>query len=685
MPSSSSAFRKASRSVAKLTLLVLISLILIGSGLVAGYLWTCLRDLPHIDQLEEYHPDVTTTIYTEDNKPLAELFQQKRTLVPLSQISPNFINALLATEDRTFYEHWGVDFKSIFRALIHNVMAGRVMEGGSTITQQLAKVLFLTSERSLSRKLKELVLTLQIEKKYTKDEILELYCNQIYLGSGAYGVESASRTYFGKPAKKLSVGEAAMLAALPKSPNRYSPVRNRDLALQRRNLAIRRMAEEGFITPEQAEKATKSSLRLVRSTNGSQLGAYFVEDVRQYVEDKYGSDILYKEGLNIFTSLNYRMQMAAEEAVREGLKQLKVRHKYKPKRGNPQAALVAIDPFNGYIRAMVGGADFKESKFNRVTQALRQPGSAFKPIIYTTAIQAGYTPSYIVVDEPLSMYNPATRKNWEPENFGKKFYGSTTLLQALTYSRNIVTIKLLLELNPQRAINQARAMGISSPLQPYPSLALGTFEVTPLELTCAYAELANGGTRFEPAMIRHITDKQGHLLEEHISYPKRVLSEQTAFIVTQMLQNVVKHGTGWRAKELGYPVAGKTGTTDQYTDAWFMGFSPDLVAGVWVGFDRKYPLGGGETGSKAASPIWVSFMKKAEPKGPSVSFRAPSRVTVTSVCAQTGMLAGEYCPVSYEAAFVQGSEPTETCQGPHIIEKEEEDETATPVAGGKPL
>lgn len=641
----------------------LAGLLVIMLGAASGFLYIHLRDLPGIEQLEEFVPPVVTNVYADNDEVFAEYYQQKRILVPISRISKHFINALVAVEDQGFYRHWGIDFRGVARALWSDIRAGKVVQGGSTITQQLAKVLFLTPERSFSRKFKEALLALQIEKRYTKDEILALYCNQIYLGQGVYGIEAATKAYFSKSAQDVSLVEAALLAGLPKSPNRYSPFRYPERALSRRNHVLRRMVRAGFITPGQEAEAQAKPIELKSSPTIKGLGDYFSEEVRQYVEEQYGFNMLYRQGLNIYTSLNLDMQRAAEAATDKGLKALIKRQKY-PEGLTPQAALVAVDPYSGYVKAMVGGSDFSISQFNRAVQAKRQPGSAFKPILYAAAIDAGYTPTHIIDDSPLSIPNPTTGRAWQPANFDHKFHGPTSLRQGLEHSRNVVAVRLLLELGPELVINMARRLGFYSPLKPYPSLALGAFEVSPLEIVMAYGVLASGGLKYEPGIIRYITDKQGKLLEEHIPYPEEALSPATAYIVTHMLEGVVSRGTGRSASVLERPVAAKTGTTNDYTDAWFVGYVPSLAAGVWVGHDLKKSLGAGETGSRAASPIWVDFMQQVLENKPVEEFSVPEGVVLVELDATSGLLANPDCPDVILEAFKSGTEPTQLCE-PH--------------------
>jgi len=638
------------------------SLFAILSGALAGYLYVQLRDLPQVRQLEEYQPSLGSSLYDRHGRLFAEFYQEKRRLIPYSQIPPHFIKALIATEDTNFYRHWGLDLRGILRALWRDIRAGRIVEGGSTITQQLAKVLFLTPEKSLTRKLKEAILALQIEKHYTKQEILELYCNQIYWGSGVYGLEAAARTYFGKPASQLTLAEAALLAGMPRSPNLYSPLKHPKRAIARRNYVLKRLIKTRLIAPEEARKAMQEPLRLAPRPPKQRLGAYYAETLRQYAEEKYGYNMLYHRGLEIYTNLDLDLQQAAEKAIATGLAALSTRHKY-PEDLHLQAALLALDPQSGEVLAMVGGRDFTESQFNRATQARRQPGSAFKPLVYAAALEAGYSPADLLEDEPLTYTDPATGRVWEPENFDRCFRGPVTLLTSLVHSLNVPTIRLVLELGPQRVIELARKLGIRSPLRPYPALALGAFEVSLLELTSAYGVFAASGWRWEPQFLRYITDKSGKLLEENVPpQPRQVLSAEAAYILTRMLQQVVRQGTGWRARVLGWPVAAKTGTTDDYTDAWFVGYTGDLAVGVWVGLDRKVSLGAGETGSRAAGPIWVEFMRRALENGWGEVVAPPEGVVEVTIDPETGLLAGEDCPHQVQMAFRQGQVPEKVCR-----------------------
>ncbi|MEE9614602.1 MAG: PBP1A family penicillin-binding protein [Thermodesulfobacteriota bacterium] len=758
-----------------------------------GTFFYLTRDLPSMRSLVDYTPNLITKVYSQDEQTVGEFYIERRIVVSFASIPRHTINAFLAAEDAKFFEHKGVDYRSIMRALYKNILAGRIVQGGSTITQQVARSFFLSPARKISRKIREAVLAYRIEKHLTKEEILHLYLNQIYLGNGAYGVQAASENYFGKDVQELDLAESALLAILPKAPSRYSPYTNPELAKQRQELVLTRMLEEGFTTREVAEEAINRPLKLKpKRTKSMWAGPYFTEHVRRYIEEKYGEDLLYKGGLQVYTTMDVEMQKAANDAVRRGLRahdkrrgyrgaavslksaeeiealreetdkklskrpleiggiyravitdvdkkgrRLKVdigsrkgviEHRdmawaglYNPTtdpdggkdvklqtifnvgdvvevmvRGLPetesspiplkleqeplaQAALLAMEPETGYVKAMVGGGDFSKSQFNRAIQAQRQPGSAFKPIIYTAALDSEFTPATIVVDSPLvfeeerqvdvDSEDPEAETEteteewtWKPRNFGEKFYGPTTIRNALTKSRNVVTIKVLQEIGVGRAIGYARKLGIEAPLTRDLSLALGSSAVSLLEMTRAFGTLAAMGRRAEPIFITRITDRHGNVLEENIPSHKEVLSPQTSYIITNLLKGVVENGTGWRAKALKRPAAGKTGTTNNLNDAWFMGFVPGLVAGTWIGYDEEYPLGRHETGSKAASPIWVGFMKSALEGVPKENFPIPDGVEFAKIDPRTGLLANSSTENPVFEVFKEGTAPTETSE-----------------------
>jgi penicillin-binding protein 1A len=653
-----------------LTLLLVLSAVLIGGG--AGFVMFSVWDLPEVKTLEEYKPSITSRVYSDTNKLLAEFFMENRTPVALADVPETLIKALIAAEDTRFYSHHGLDLRGIARAMFRNIRARKVLEGGSTLTQQLAKVLFLTPERSYTRKLKEMALALRIEQRYTKQEILSLYLNQIYFGNGAYGVSAAAQIYYNKKAKDLTLEECAMLAGLPRSPKYYSPFKSQEKARGRRAYVLNRMVDMGVISRAQADEAKKTPLPERPAAAPGGPAPYFVEYVRQKVEERFGSSILYSGGLNIYTSLNDGLQAQAEQAVRAGLAKIEARRSRKAAAPVPlQAALLAIDPATGRIRAMVGGRDFSQSQFNRAWQSLRQPGSAFKPLIYAAALDRGFGASDILEDSPLTL-QVDNKRTWSPENFSHTYQGPVTMRKALVQSLNIPTVRLLGKIGIPEAIGYARKFGIKSPLTPYPSLALGSSDVTLFELVSAYTIFDNRGVRIGPVSILTITDSTGRVLYANDAMPEQVIKPETAFLITNLLRGVIERGTAWKARELGRPAAGKTGTTNNYCDAWFLGYTPDLVAGVWVGYDDRRSIGPKETGARAALPIWLEFMKQAVAGHESEEFAVPDGVIFREVDITTGLLSTEHCRQSVREAFLPGTEPRQYCA-----------ETGTP--GAEPL
>jgi penicillin-binding protein 1A len=596
---------------------LLLALLAVAGVAVAAYVYWP-TDLPPVKALEEYTPSVGSRIYAEDDAFLTEFQAEKRIFVPLQQIPPALRNAIIAVEDSRFYSHFGVDVRGVLRAAYANFRHGRVVEGGSTITQQLAKVLFLTPDRRFSRKVKEVLLALELEKRYSKDRLLELYVNQIYMGHGAFGVEAASRMYFGKSVQDLTLPEAAMLAALPRSPGNYSPFERPELAQRRRAIVVGRMLEEGYISEAEAKATNRAPLGLIPSERRRGTGQYFLEYLQQSLEAKYGSEVLYKSGLAVYTTLDPALQRAAEEALRDGIQGLVARQgarvagrggKGAPAPVAPEGAVVVMEAQTGYVKALVGGADFSRTEFNRALHAHRQPGSAFKPFVYLAALEAGHAPTEVLDDSPIRYVTAG--KVWEPANYDNKFRGPVTLQQALEESINVPTIRLLEEIGVDPVINAARRAGIQSPLPRDLTLALGSGDVTLLELTAAYGTFANQGVHMEPLMVRYVTDAQGRLIEENIPQGREAIDPAIALGLTQMLRGVVERGTAVGARVLERPLAGKTGTTNDFSNAWFMGYTPSLVAGVWVGYDRPRSLGPEETGARVALPIWVTLMRTA--------------------------------------------------------------------------
>ncbi len=717
----------------------------IGLGVAAGIFAAYLKDLPSLDGLEEYQPSIATTLYTDQDEPFHSFYEQRRILVPLDTIPAQLRQAVLAVEDARFFEHHGLSARAIARAFIMNVLARRKAQGGSTITQQLARGLFLTPEKNISRKIKEALLSVEIEKRYAKERILELYFNLVYFGHGAYGVEAAAQTYFKKSVGELNLAEAAMLAGLPNAPNRFSPIVDPERARQRRDHVLNRMVDEKLITRADAETASRTPFNEALFTRSSVVAPYFVEHVRQILEETYGAYALYNTGLKVYTTLNLRMHRAAESALVGGLRDLDKARGYRPvnaeglrrrigpytprpgeilpgtvvglkaktievrvgryrgeiqlesltwtKLANPaeafregtpilvqvlrvndqhktlelgleqrpdlEGAFVALDPRDGAVKAMIGGYDFERSKFNRATQAKRQPGSAFKPFIYAAAFDRGFTPSTVIDDSPISFHTRVGGQlvEWSPRNFDRKFHGPTTLRRALENSINVVTVKLLQQVGVDPVVRLAHQVGIESDLRREIALALGVSEVTPLELVSAYGVFANGGVRAEPFSIRRVTDQQGRTLEQHVTETQEVMRPETAYVLVNVMKGVIQRGTGARARVLERPLAGKTGTTDDATDLWFVGFSPSLVAGVWIGYDIKRSLGSAETGGRLALPIWIQFMQKSLADTEAEDFPVPENVVPVPVDHQTGLPAPPEDRNAITEYFIKGGEP----------------------------
>lgn len=594
-------------------------------------------NIPAISSLESYRPPITSLILDDQGNVVDRIFKQNRYVVPLSLMPDLLPNAFVAAEDARFFQHRGIDAWSILRALIHNIRSGSRAQGGSTITQQVARSLLLTPEKTYTRKVKEAILAYRIDHTLNKDEILHIYLNQIYLGEGSYGVEAAAQTYFDKNVQDLTLAEISLLAGLPQAPSRYSPFKHYKSAKKRQAYVLNRMAEDGYISATAARKAYKHALFWAPVSDSPMNGRYFIQQVRNYVNRKYSDKRLTTDGLTIHTTINRSLQNAATSSVRKGIARLVTRQNSGTSQYmSPQAALIALETRTGRIRAMVGGINFSSSQFNRAVQARRQPGSAFKPIIYAAALAKGLTPATIIEDEPLQLQGSGPGETWDPRNFSGTFHGPTTLRNGLVYSRNIVTIKILQEVGIHEVIKLAGNLGIRSPLAKNLSLALGSSGLSLLELTSAYSVFANGGNYVNPVFIKRIVDRDGNILEQNRPAPKPVLDERTAFQITHLMKQVIKEGTGKKARGLDTPSAGKTGTTDQNMDAWFIGYTPDIATGVWVGYDQKITLGSRETGSRAAAPIWLDFMKKAEKHFPEEDFKIPEGITFIPMNSETG-------------------------------------------------
>jgi penicillin-binding protein 1A len=738
-------------------ILVALLVLAIATGSLGGYLLTF--DIPEVTRLEDWRPPVVTVLYAADGSPSYQFGGEKRILVDFAQIPPSFIQAVIATEDSRFYHHFGVDPVGTSRALLKDLIHMKKKEGGSTLTQQLAKMLFLKPDKTFRRKIQEAILAMQIEKTYTKNEILVFYCNQIYLGHGRYGVETASRFYFGKGAREMTLAESALLAGLVQRPEAYSPLRSRARSLSRRNFVLQRMEQEGYITAAQMNEAKAQSLLALPQRGDNYFAPYFVEEVRRYLDRVYGEMTLYQEGLEVYTTLDPALQKAATEAIQRGLRAVDKRQGFRPIRENilkqktgtlesyrhpewtrvPQigdvrtglviqvdrktatirlgdylatvgpdairwthalapssllhvgdlalfsvvnvdtanhrlevtldqeplveGALVALEPATGEVKALVGGYDFERSEFDRALQSYRQPGSAFKPFVYLAALDSGYTLADTLFDEPTVFLDNRTNVEYQPENYTREYYGTLTLRTALEESRNIVSVKLLNQVGYRRAIDMAAKMGIRSHLSPYPSLALGASEVSLWDMVSAYSVLANQGIRVEPHLIRRVIDREGKLREETHPEVREVLREDIAYLMAYALQGVTETGTGSAARVLKRPIAGKTGTTDDLADAWFVGFTPSLVVGVWVGFDQKKSLGVDETGAHVALPIWIDFLQNALKGRPPEKFPRPANISFVPVDRRTGLKAAvdTHCQPIILEAFLRGTEPTATC------------------------
>jgi len=752
-------------------------------GLVGVYFYLG-GNLPKISSLKDYRPSIITTVYSDDTRKIAEFFKERRIVIPLSQMSEMLKKAFIAAEDARFHKHKGIDLLSIVRAFFKNIEAGAIVQGGSTITQQVTKSFFLTPERSYSRKIKEAILAYRIDKKFAKNEILFLYLNQIYLGHGAYGVEAASENYFGKSAQELNLAECAILAGLPQAPSRYSPFRYPERAKQRQIYVLNRMVEEGFITNIQATEAINKELDIKPRKNWyiEEVPVY-TEHIRRHIAKKYGDDILYKKGLKIYAAVNIEMQKIARGEIEKGLYALDKRQGYRgpikhlqpeeiesfskelqtelekapleegkitegvvievnnkndtvvvrigntlgiiriedmrwARKPDPeiayfetrvqhpgevlsvgdvihvkvknkifntnrwwldleqvpkaQAALLSIESETGYVKVMVGGRDFRESQFNRAVQSRRQPGSAFKPIIYAAALDKGYTPATMIIDSPIVYQDTEHDFTWKPRNYKEKFYGPTLFRNALAKSRNVVTIKILRDIGIDYAIDYARKLGIESKLNRDLSIALGSSGVSLLELVKAYSVFNNSGYLVSPVFITKIVDRDGNVIEESSPVRENVIEKNTAYIMTNLLEGVVKYGTGHRLKALNRPVAGKTGTTNHLHDAWFVGYTPRYTTGTWVGFDDEDSLGKSETGSRAASPIWLGFVRKVLEGKPIRVFQVPEGVVFSKIDAETGLLPIPESKKTIFECFKEGTVPTEYTREPSSMTEPEQ-------------
>jgi len=744
-------------------------ILVVGAG--AGLFYWAASELPTIKQITDYNPPLTTTIYSSENKTLGYLSKENRFLRSKDQMPRHVRRAFLAAEDSGFYEHGAIDFMGILRAAIKNLRAGQIVQGGSTITQQVVKSLLLTPQRSYKRKLKEAILAYRLEKYLSKDEILTIYLNEIYLGEGAYGVEAAARVYFGKHADELTVSESALLAGLPKAPSLYNPYENSDQARQRRAYVLRQMRDLGWISRKHYRTAVGEPLDLRSMKDPTwRVAPDYVEQVRRWLIDRFGRERVYEDGLRVYTAADMKHQQAAEEAVRSGLEASTKRRGWRgplkssnataareflgeqnasekiktlrqgewikvlvdevesggarvrfanetawidvesmgwcreinPEKAhenvpdvedatkvldsgdvvwasleseNPereegwllrlqqrpkvQGALFSMDPESGKVRALIGGYDFDASEFNRATQAERQPGSAFKPIVYSAAFDNGMTPATQVLDAPIVYQDKATNSTWKPQNYERMNFGPTMLRTALVKSRNLVTIRVAREIGIKTVIERAKTLGLKGDFPEDLSVSLGSGSVTLRNMCKAYSAFARSdGSVVEPRLVLKVTDAWGETIYESNKTVQNALSPQTSYIMADLMQQVVQHGTAWRVKHsMNRPLAGKTGTTDNQKDAWYMGYSPYLLTGIFVGFDDPKPMGKYETGSRAASPIWVDYRKDVESDYPAQDFTKPRGIVMARVDAETGLLAGPDTEESFMIPFKAGTQP----------------------------
>lgn len=739
-------------------------------GILSGVFFAYAGDLPQIAALDDYTPGTITRVYAAGGEVIGEFATERRVIINYGDISPKLRQAIISAEDADFYRHAGLSMPRIAMTALKDIVQRRIAGGASTLTQQLARKLFLTPEKSMERKIKEAILAVQIEKRYTKPEILTLYCNNMYFGQGAYGVEAAARLYFNKSAKDVNLEEATLLAGILQLPNRQNPVANPKWARQRRNYVLQRMADEQYITQAEADEAKQRPI-VLRNQLSEQpsIAPYFVEEIRKYLEEKYGAKQLYEKGLSVQTSLDYELQMAANRALDAGLRRLDKRRGWRRARRNVLAegrridtftmerwsrpivvgdivpgivvavsgssrasgdrralrpvsarvrvgtyhadllkdgfawtrrtsaadlvkpgdlidvritkldeatgtigcaleqepmvegAFLAIDNHTGQIKAMVGGFSFARSKFNRAVQAYRQMGSGFKPIVYTAAIDRGFTPTTLLLDSPGIWPAGPGQPPYEPHDYDGHYEGAITLRRALEQSRNLPAVRTTDQIGPQLVIDYARHFGFQGQMDPYLSVALGASDATLLEITSAFSAFPNQGVRMRPFMITKISDRDGNLLEENRAEAREAIRADTAFIMTNLLRGVVQRGTAAAAASLNWPLAGKTGTTNEYGDAWFTGFDPNLTAGVWVGFDDKKPLGPSETGAVAALPIWIGFMKtyiakRCDRQNPP-AFQPPPNIVFLPVDRATGAVTVADSPNAILEAFISGTQP----------------------------
>ncbi len=713
-------------------LILFLPVLLVAAAVVVTYNHF-LPELPSLSQLEQINPKLVTNIYDMNGKIAHEYYVERREWVSFDSIPENAIHAVMATEDREFYNHWGMNVWAIPSAIMESVSSGKKLRGASTLTQQLTKLLFLTPERSISRKIKEAMTAIRIEQTYTKQEILEFYMNEVYLSAGNYGFQAAGKYYFGRPLDSLTIPELAVLAGMLQRPEAYRPDRHPKASLERRNTVLFAMMDAGYISKEDYRKYVDTPITLAEKEEEKGAGLYFYEEIRKYMEKKYGENSLYADGVSIYSTIDPDIQAYADSVAQVQVEKVRHRIKYRATRRlflankydmpedsvvahfdsiytlfkkdylandtNPdpkkrrfpdsilyhhaEVAAILIENETGGIRAMVGGSDWNSSRWNRAVQSLRQPGSSFKPIVYATAMDNGASPCDSVNDQPVTIPDPDDKdknKVWRPANFGHDFEGMMTLRKALYKSKNLPAILTGMKYGLSNVVNYARKFGIvRAPLLAVPSLALGSVGATLMEMTSAYTVFPNGGNRIEPYMIESIVDKNGETIEKNMKVEHEVLRAPSAYLMVDMLKDVNVRGTAARVWASGFthPSGGKTGTTNDYTDAWYIGFTKQYTMGVWIGSDSPGTMGAGHTGTEDALPVWLAVMTELHKDLPRLPFPVPAGVSSRGICNYTGKVAGEFCSEKTYCLYTAGYAPTETCDGNHFEVKTKSADDAT--------
>ncbi len=674
-------------------LLIFIVIIVFFMGIGFGFFRYYSRELPPLSELQSYEMKVGSEVYDRNDNLIHIFYVEKRQLTHLKELPEYLTKGILAVEDKNFYKHWGMDQLGLIRAIIIDISKGDFSQGASTITQQLARNMFLSLDKQIPRKIKELILAIRIEKNFSKDEILEMYLNKSPFGPGLYGIEVGSKKYFGKDAKDLTIAEAALLIGMPQLPSAYYPFRYPERATRRRNIVLRRMFEEKVITEEEYTEARDTELELFEPTGNFGAKDYFIEFIRRRLEREFNTTQLFTGGLKIYTTLDMDLQEYADSVLNMNLRKFEYKNDYEFKYDDfpadtinivtsyVQGGVFSIEPETGYVRVMIGGRNFNHSKLNRMMQSIRQPGSSFKPILYSTALVNGYTPATVIEDEPFSFIQNDTLF-WSPKNYSSRNFGYTRLRTGLMKSRNIYAAKTIFDINPRKVMEYAERFGITTPVYPFYTLSVGSMEVKPFELITAYTTFPNGGERVKPIYIRRVEDKYGKILKSNEPEKIRVINEQAAYIMASLMKSVCDDGTGvgirWQSgyETLGsisykWNAAGKTGTTDDFRDAWFIGYNKKLVTGIWVGFDDNSSLGKGQSGATAALPSWPYIMKKAvyldSPKnskgnpivnGDELQFIKPDGIITVEISKETGLLPKNDYEETMQEIFIAGTEPT---------------------------